>query len=91
MTTRAQLFECGDVSIEAPVEISGPLVAMIASLGRLAACAALLLVAMPRSVHSRAVQARALGQRWAHRTLLAMSPWSLSYRALRFNARARVA
>ena len=34
MTTRSQLFECGDVSIQALVEGSGPLVVMIASLGR---------------------------------------------------------
>ena len=34
MTTRSQSFECGDVSIEALVEGSGPLVVMIASLGR---------------------------------------------------------
>jgi pimeloyl-ACP methyl ester carboxylesterase len=34
MTTRSQYFECGDVSIEALVEGSGPLVVMIASLGR---------------------------------------------------------
>src|SRR5204862_1680905 len=34
MTTRTQLFECGDVSIEALVEGSGPLVVMVASLGR---------------------------------------------------------
>jgi len=34
MTTRSQSFECGNVSIEALVEGSGPLVVMIASLGR---------------------------------------------------------